>query len=52
MTVLDLPRPAHLSRHRRALRVALTRLARQPSAELITAAVGVFFIALASAAQL
>ena len=50
MTVLDLPRPASLSRQRRALRLTLTRLARRPSVELITAAVGVFFIALASAA--
>lgn len=52
MTILDLPRPAHLSRRRRALRVTLTRFARRPSVELITAAVGVALIAYASAAQL
>ncbi|MFP5078264.1 hypothetical protein ACLE20_13230 [Rhizobium sp. YIM 134829] len=52
MTFLDLPRPAHLSRQRRALIVTLTRFARRPSVELFTAAVGVFLIAYASACQI
>lgn len=52
MTVLDLPRPAHLSRRRPALRVTLTRFGRRPSVELISAAVGVAFLVYYGAAQL
>lgn len=52
MTVLDLPRPARLSRRRRALRATLTRFARRQSVELTIAAVGVFLIAYASAYQI
>lgn len=52
MTYLELPRPAHLTHERLALRATIIRFTRRPIVEITTASVIVFAIAIAGACQI